>query len=291
MRREYWFGTFEKMRWIPAPLTGAESSPEGWEASATLLSGGAMQRNSWASHRNYTFAWGDASSRQAAQIMQNYANGTYGRGLIYFHGALSYDINVLPAYVADPSMALDFEGPSLVPGGEMSGALFASTRDLPIKSVTYTIPNVGIENALPIYVPIPQGYDLHLGALYAATGDGGVFASPVNHSGVTLTEVKLTAVADSDINYHPDTFSSSSYRGVYLWFGKNAATTSTISPLATTGRLYHTGAPGDLSGWYGGQGNSGCRFVGKPTYIEYTGVNGGQVGYAATLREVGAWGS
>lgn len=41
--------------------------------------------------------------------------------------------------------------------------------------------------------------------------------------------------------------------------------------------------------WVGGQGHSGCRFDGEPTYIEYTGVNGGQVGYAATFREVGSW--
>lgn len=41
--------------------------------------------------------------------------------------------------------------------------------------------------------------------------------------------------------------------------------------------------------WIGGQGHSGCRFAGVPTYVKYSGVNGGQVGFAATFREVGHW--
>src|SRR5690625_875381 len=41
--------------------------------------------------------------------------------------------------------------------------------------------------------------------------------------------------------------------------------------------------------WLPGSGNSGCKFVGNPTWIANSGVNGGQIGYAATLKEVGDW--
>lgn len=41
--------------------------------------------------------------------------------------------------------------------------------------------------------------------------------------------------------------------------------------------------------WLPGSGHSGCKFVGNPTWIANSGVNGGQIGYAATLKEVGDW--
>ncbi|HLS01353.1 MAG TPA: hypothetical protein VK054_05130, partial [Beutenbergiaceae bacterium] len=39
--------------------------------------------------------------------------------------------------------------------------------------------------------------------------------------------------------------------------------------------------------WLTGTGNSGCKIVGNPTWVANSGVNGGQIGYAATLKEVG----
>lgn len=288
--RKMWFGTEQFASWIPAPLSGADTSPAGWSADAQLLSGGAMQRNSWASHKEYVFDWPESSTRQAQQLMQSYANGTYGRGLIYFHDPLTHDINVLPPFYADPSMAEGFEAPPLVLDVDPA---ITETPDnanmLPLRTATYAVPTAGIDSALALYVPIPDGYDLHIGSVYSQTGTGGVFASPVTQAGTTLSPVALTELGVSATNLHPDTFSSTTYRAVRLWVGKTSATASTVTVTAMTARLYRTGEAGDYTGWYGGQGHTGCAFAGKPTRIAYSGVSGGQVGYAVTLRETGAW--
>lgn len=41
--------------------------------------------------------------------------------------------------------------------------------------------------------------------------------------------------------------------------------------------------------WVGGQGHSGCRFVGTPSYVNNGPVEGGRVGFAASFVEVGSW--
>lgn len=290
MDKVMWFGTEQRASFIPAPLASAEMSQVGWEASAQLLGGGAMQRNSFASHREYVFEWSDGSTRSAQQLMESYANGTFGRGLIYFHDPLNYTMNVLPPFYADPSMAVGFEAPPLVPDVQPTvSTTGASANLLPITTVAYTVPAIGIANSNPVFVPIPTGYDLHVGAIYSKTGTAGAFVSPVTLAGSTLAPIALTALTVSATNLHPDTFSSSLYSGVRVWVGKTSAAASTVTITAMTARLYKTGTVGDYTQWFAGHGHTGCRFVGKPTYIANSGVQGGQVGYACSFTETGAW--
>ena len=103
--------------------------------------------------------------------------------------------------------------------------------------------------------------------------------------------------------------------GVWLWVGKTssgAASVTITSMMARlvktsdldTGVVYGDGFYGQFAyggalpyrvtklfkgPWQPGMGHSGCRFIGKPTYIANTGVNGGQVSYSASFREVGMW--
>ena len=80
--------------------------------------------------------------------------------------------------------------------------------------------------------------------------------------------------------------------GVELWIEKVGVNSATIALKAMTARLQpEFKAPGliQLGPWIGGQGNSGVEFDGEPTYVNNTGVNGGQVGYTASFREVGDW--
>lgn len=55
------------------------------------------------------------------------------------------------------------------------------------------------------------------------------------------------------------------------------------------GEPFSGNTPGITPEWSPGLGHSGCAFVGNPTWTATSGVNGGQVGYAATLKEVGDW--
>ena len=329
-RKKLWLGTAAgNMDWFPTPLSGAEMSPEGWSNGGTLLNGGGYQQNSFGSHKTYTFEWPSSSAREAAALMKAYADGTYGRGLIYFVDPLLYDQNILPAQWADPSMVLDFEGMSHVYGEVPTGVATTNPKPnhLPVTSAVYDLSYItsgfrGVEDA--VFVPIPEGYSLLLGAVYTSTGSGGVFASWQDEDGVVQTAQRLTRVSPVEANqFLPD--AAINGEGVWLWVGKSASgpasvtLTSMIARLVKTEDLSSGGGAGGSSvygdGFYGqfvygqgsggvtppyatvarsgpwqpGMGHSGCRFIGKPTYIANNGVNGGQVSYAASFREVGMW--
>ena len=321
-RNRLWFGTSAGgMDWFPTPLSGAEMSPEGWSNGGTLLNGGGYQQNSFGSHKTYTFEWPASSSREAAARMKAYADGTYGRGLIYFTDPLIYDKNVLPAQWADPSMVLDYEGASHVYGVDPAGVATSGWKPnrLPVRSARYDLASVasgfrGVEDS--VFIPIPRGYSLILGAVYTATGTGGVFVSWQNGNGAIQSAQRLTTVSVSESeSFAPDVAVNG--EGVWLWVGKTAAGAATVTLTAMMARLVKTEDLNNFSGVYGdgfygefvygmgtlpyrvtrlfkgpwepGMGHSGCRFIGKPTYIANTGVNGGQVSFAASFREVGMW--
>ena len=319
-RNRLWFGTHAGgMRWMPTPLSGAEMSPEGWESGGTLLNGGGYQQNSFGSHKTYTFEWPSSSSREAAACMKAYADGTYGRGLIYFVDPLIYDQNILPAQWADPSMVLDYEGVSHVYGETPTGVPTTTPKPnhLPVTSAVYDLTYItsgfrGFEDA--VFVPIPEGYSLILGAVYAAIGSGGVFASWQDSDGEVQTAQRLTEVSPTEAdNLLSDVAING--EGVWLWVGKTSSgaasvtLTSMIARLVKTsdldtGSVYGDGFYGEFTyggalpyrvaklfkgPWQSGMGHSGCRFIGKPTYIANNGVNGGQVSYSASFREVGLY--
>lgn len=113
-RNNFWFGTERRSEWFRSPLRNYEASPETYSEGGTLINGGGYQFDAWGSHKMYQFEWGSATPVEWAQKLKCYADGTNGRGLIYFHEPVAYTRNVLPARWADPSMALNYEGSGLV---------------------------------------------------------------------------------------------------------------------------------------------------------------------------------
>lgn len=316
-RNNFWVDVEGGWRgWIETPNSGADSSPSAWGTDGTLLNGGGYSVNSWGSHKRYVYEWRDSSARRQAQFMKSLRDGTFGRGLIHFVEPTLYDQNVLPARWADPSMAIGEEGSSLVYGVEPTPAATASTTQmLPVISAQYDLSGViagyrGDWDSL--YVTIPEGHTLALGAFYSATGSGGIFATPVNFDGSLGTAVRLDGLPVSSESSVSAAFSN--VRGVRLWVGRTSSAASTVTITAMCARLiesskleggigYGEGGYGEgpyggetaaysaLSNipWLGGMGHSGVRFQGTPTFVNNTGVNGGQVGFAATFVEVGSW--
>lgn len=142
-----------------------------------------------------------------------------------------------------------------------------------------------------MFLPIPDGYTLHFGAVYSQTGTGGVLWRTQATNGALGTVNTLTGISAGDPDLTNET-QSSSVAGIWVWVGKTSAGASTVVLSAMMARLTPTARPSSTitSGpWVGGQGHSGCRFVGKPTEVKNTGVNGGQVGFAASFREIGMW--
>lgn len=292
-RECFWFGTEEKMGWFTTPLQGADSSPSSWSVDGTLLNGGGWALNSWGSHKRYTYEWPQSSSPEVAQKMKSYRDGTYGRGLLYFLEPSIYRTNVLPAHWADPSMSIDSEAPSLVYGSKPLAVPTSSsnTLDLPVISAYYevkTSPRETFSLEDSVFIPVPEGYTLHMGAFYSFVGSAGVFATPINANGTSGDTVKLTALDNSSDEIVADEFTN--VRGIRLWVGRSDATVSTITITALIGRLVENGKPAPSQGpWVGGQGHSGCRFSGTPSYVTNSGVEGGRIGFAASFVEVGSW--
>lgn len=310
-----YFGTEEYMMWVPTPLSGAPVSPEGWNASGTLLGGGGYAFHSWDSHKTYQFDWSGASTRQAAQVMHSFRDGSFGTGLIYFHDPLTYETNVLPKRWADPSLGVREPSASLVYDTKPTQVVTSGWEQhtLPRYGASYNVSTLptAIADATSLFLPIPPGYMLALGAIYSAAATAGVYVTIVDNNGNNGATNRLTPLA-------PNTaFIASNYvsgvRGIRLWVGKTSGTTGSVVLSAMTARLFKSAntseelpAPGfgtlpfgtyggyrqtrAMSGpWIGGQGHSGCRFDGEPSLVNNTGVNGGQVGYSATFREVGHW--
>lgn len=297
-RNNLYFGTEQRMVWFPTPNRGADVSAEGWADGGSLLNGGGYQLNSFNSARNYIFEWPSSSSRQVAQLMKSYADGTYGRGLIYFIDPLIYDTNVFPAMWADPSMGLGYEGSSLVYGVDPIALPTSGweQNQLPVTSAYYDLSTIddgwrGKEEA--VFIPIPEGHYLVLGAIYTSTGTGGVFFRYQNSSGALGAIGPLPGIAANAATIHNVPLAHGpQVSGVWVYVGKSAAGSASVTLTALSARVIDPSRfkPSDMEGpWIGGQGHSGCRFIGKPTYINNTGVNGGQVGFAASFREVGSW--
>lgn len=292
MTCKLWFGTIERMRWVETPLSGADSTPQGWNASGSLLNGGGWVKHSWGSHKLYEYSWRDSSARQAAQLMKSYRDGVFGRGLIYFIDPLIYDTNILPAQWAAPGINIGNESAIKVPGvtPTLTSTPWGEALDLPATAAQWSFPTGAIIKSNEVFIPIPAGYQLHLGGMYEGLNAAPVFRR-VMMNGVALDDYEMVPQLNPEgnevVSSHPITG-----RGIYLSIQRTSREAGILQVQALCARLIpiDKSAIGIQSGpWVGGQGHSGCRFDGEPTYIEYNGVGGGQVGYAATFREVGSW--
>lgn len=231
---QMWFGTKEKMGWIEAPQTGANVSPLGNSGNGTLLDGGAFQRNSWDAHKTYQFGWSDSASRALSSKIHSYANGTYGRGLIYFQDPMYYDTNLMPRRIADPSMSLDYEAPSwlsaIVPTGTPTPA---NTLDLPVQTTIYNLPAGYVHDpADGVWIAIPEGQELWLGAIYSSTNAN---AGIVVDNGTTKTLLSQLGVSASAVV--SQSFSGIPGVTVYPGFVGSNASAATIAVTATTARI------------------------------------------------------
>lgn len=296
-RNKLWFGTLDRMEWMPTPNRGTDVSSQGWSAGGSLLSGGAYQLNSYSSAKNFIFEWPNSSSREAAQRMKSYADGSYGRGLIYFIDPLTYNTNLFPALWADPSMAISSEAPTLVPGVSPSAVPSSGPVEwgLPVVSAFYDLSSIGttdpatLDDSNSVFIPIPDGYRLAVGAFYSYTGTARVHYSRIARGG-SSSGSEVIASSDSSLLTTSVDLAPGEI-GIRVWVGKTASGPATITVTSMMACLFPLDRPHakEPTQWIGGQGHSGCRFGGTPTYINNTGVNGGQVSYAASFREVGSW--
>lgn len=278
-----WFGTERKMVWIETPQTGADVSSVGQSANATLQNGGGTVRNSWDSHKVFQFSWGDGATQSLVSLVQGYRNGSYGRGLLYFHDPMHYLTNLLPKRWSDPSMAVNFEAEPIVPDANPTAVpQVATANNYPMDAASYSLP-AGYSseaNSSELFMPIPPGMSMTLGAVYS--GPGTVYAR------TQAGTVDLTPLGLADANVTNLVISGQPWVRMGLRNTSGSAANITIGGM--TARLAESVTSDAIIGpWFSGQGHSGCRFQADPTVINYNGVGGGQIGLSASFQEVGAW--
>lgn len=276
--KKLWFGTRHHAQWVKMPLRGADMSPQGWGTDGTYLSGGGFVRQSADSHRQYIFEYGGASTRQDASIMQAYRDGVYSMSpddLIYFIDPLIYDQNILPKRWAQPGINAPESRDTTSPWGSLTSTPSFLVDGLPLRGATITSLygnlmdfELSDPNQLNrVYVPLPEGRTVNLKAWGSWSGTNGVYVRRQNLGGSWGLVEKVD-----------DTLSLSGVQGFIL---------GGIGTFDLYGLRATIDAPIDM--WTPGLGHSGCRFVGEPTWVANSGVGGGQIGYAATLKEVGDW--
>lgn len=296
-RNKLWFGTIGNMGWFPTPNRGADVSPAGWSAGGQLLNGGAYQFGSFNSARTYQFEWPMSSERRHSQKMKAFADGTYGRGLIYFIDPLIYDQNVLPAMWADPSMGVGFEANALVPGVTPTALPSEAPASMegPSQAAFYsfgfgTAPQISnLDDSNSVFIPIPEGFQVILASHYSYTGTARIRYSLVAPSGAVSGNYSLPPSTPS-YPFPRAIQSAPNVAGIRLWVGKSSTSSASITLSSMMARITPAGSTQDGDPiWYPGQGHSGCRFSMYPTITNQTGVGGGQVSFAATFQEVGSW--
>ena len=208
-----------------------------------------------------------------------YHGGSLGSGDVWWT-----DVGLFAGDYSGPAFSGDTG--SITVGNNTLETRWAGTPDNSVSQagswVATATPNLSDDNA--VFIPIPDGMQLNLGAFHSFTGTAGVFVTPVTRTGPTSSITRIFPLAsglfNTVITKQPGT------TGVYLWIGKLTAVNSSITINALHARLSPVGKPpGGPQQWVGGQGNEGVRFAGPPTYINHTGVNGGQVSFAATFVE------
>lgn len=246
MAEQFWFGTEQHSEWVEVPESGADMSPASWVSAQDFVSGRGMVRNSWMHARDFQFTWPVSSSRELAEKIKSYADGLYGRGLIFFVDPLIYGTNALPAHWADPSMAVGRGATPLLIDWYPTGVdTVANSNDLPVQSAVYDVtalePGFDVSNNNVLFIPKPAGYTLALGAFYDAPYYSGVYVTPVYDDGTEGDWVRLTELAVSEsVDIVPDLFTDPSLVGVRLWAGKgytnetNFATNPSFETASTT---------------------------------------------------------
>jgi len=276
MQKLMYFGTRERMTWVRVPAIETPLTKGGWGAEGVYLNGGAYVRRSATGHKRYEFSWGMTDQENIYDII-DYADGLYGAGLIYFHEPFAMVSNILPQFWAAPRLAAEDAPPFVLGKRPTLVATAANAFGYPTQSAVYTL--TALDTFSTLWIPIPNGYTLHVGVHGSATGTAAVTVLPDGGSVANLT--LLNVLTNTLTNY------TSTASGVTLSFGGVGQLTlaGLIAQVLPTGDSPSTGD------FISGRGHSGCRFA--PNSITVSGFSApnalDKVSATAGLIETGAW--
>lgn len=279
-----WFGTKQHMQWIAAPAVDIAAGKAGYNASANFINGGAWHRRSKTSAKQYSLSW-NMKHYDEIQPILDYADGMYGDDFVYYVDPFIMGRNVLPSYIANPSMNA-YDGPWVV-GGQRPTLVphTISTNGYPVESVQYTVSATATLSS--VFVPIPEGHTIYVGAHGSVqSGDASVLVTPVISNIALGTPVALVLLSVNDDRTNASWSYSSGIIGVEI---SVSSTSSGIIQLdGIIAQIVPDGSVPPSGGFVSGQGSSGMSIVEQPAVSQYSAALD-RVGISVDLVETEAW--
>lgn len=284
MNRKMYFGTRDKMSWIPCPAVDRPASNVGWSNSLQLLNGGNATIRSKGSHREFEMAW-NLISREDAGRIEAFASGAYGDGPYYWSDPMSMEYNVLPPQWASPALSSHQYG-----GVNISGQSTFSVTDEATPENNYDYPTRSLSiwgfggatpNGVPIWIPIPPGHTAHIG-VHGGTASG-VILTPDGGSPIQLEHMAETTSERTNTSVDGNVTG-----GFTLEVGSLSGDRVNLRISGMIVQILPNGVSPDPGGWIPGMGHSGCEFEEFPERVDYSSVFD-KVGVTAVLKEVGSW--
>ena len=166
-RKMYW-GTRERMTWIPCPAINAGLGSSRWLATGGFLNGGAYQRQSTIGAKTYSFSWNPQQAEDLYEL-DGYFDGIHGQGPFYFVDPFAAKSNVLPGFLASPgTMAGD--APNFGGTQRVSRVLTGTNpQGYPAQSGQVTV-GASFGPYKSYVLPVPPDHELHLGVHGSASG-------------------------------------------------------------------------------------------------------------------------
>lgn len=263
-----WFGTANRMSWVPAPLSGVDRSITKWRASGQFLNGGAWARSSASGSRKHVFTWPAMTGAEVRQI-STYFEGTYGRGLLYYVDPFAQGVNLFPQWLAVPSLACD-DAPVLYGTAiPTEVATPANTYSYPTKGAQYTVAGA---SAVSYTFPVPPSMTVNVGFHGTVTG-----TAALKINGTALTPLAVTTATLTNFTYTaPST-------------GGWATLTMDGTGTLTAYGLHMSIGTAPTGDFVKGEGFTGLRLVEDPQITGYSAGGLDRQAISATLQEVGAW--
>lgn len=273
-----YFGTESYMTWIPCPAINATANTVRWRATDTFLNGGSSQRQSSTGHKEYSFSW-NPQEKESIYAFLSFFDGTYGDGPFYFHDPVVMDANVLPSWFAAPFVATQ-DGPSWIVGERPTLAnTGVNALGYPTRSAQYTVSPS--KTYAPVKVPVPVGYEMHIGVHGNATGTAGVHAVPASSP---LSPVSVAMQNTSTTIRTSTLLPGNDFYSIIPHGTGDLIVTGIIAQILPVGSTVPDG------GFISGQGSSGVRLSGDPQVTEYSAaLRNASVGATVALTETGAW--
>lgn len=263
-----WFGTKERMAWVPAPMPGVDRSLRKWRATGQYLNGGYYQRESATGARAPALVWPPMSAEKVRKV-RAFLEGTYGAGPFYYSDPFAEPVNVAPQWLATPWLACA-DAPSLrgtVRPTKVSTP--ANAYEYPSFGAQYTVGGLGERE---VSLPIPPGFTAYVGVHGAASGTGAVKVNGTNATLLAVTTSTLTNITVAGSG----------------WVTLQLDGTGTVTLYGIVVRLLPTGSAAPTGVFVPGDGHSGLRLESDPQITGYSSALDQQA-ITANFVEAEAW--